>query len=780
MFSKKFRAGTQDLCTLAHHVNAPYLRQKITLPAFNKAVLTVTGTGFYRLYVNGGHLTKGPLAPYVTNPDSVLIFDQYDLTAALKAGDNVLGFCLGNGLANGFGGFIWDFDKAIHRAAPAVAFALEVETADGQTLVFEADETMKAHPSPVTFDEIRCGIHYDARLALPGWSEPAYDDSLWMPSFAAETPRGEALLCAVPPLVISRTLCAKSIVPGKAMERRVRMQEHRVASLNASTQYRCPDHETGYLYDFGENVALIPTLHIHGEKGQVVALQFGEYCEGNELSWDNIERFYPRGYAQRDLFVCSGGDDEFTADFTFHGARYCLVTGITPEQATPDLLTAGVVHSDLASRGSFQCSDDVANRLQELVRRSDLANFQYFPLDCPHREKNGWTGDAAMSAEQMTLNFAAEAYFSQWLRLIRAAQRDDGAIPGIVPTTGWGFAWGNGPVWDQVMIELPYRIFQYRGDLGPFKENAGMILRYLHYISQKRDPRGLIDIGLGDWCQPGHDSGRPTCPTLVSDSITSVSICRKAALLFEKCDMKPQAVFAAALGEEFTAAVRKYLINFTTMTVESRCQCAQAMGLYYDIFTPAERPGAYRVLLDLVREAQDHFDCGMIGVRILFHVLAEGGDAVLAWHMITRTDYPSYGMFIKQGQTSLPELFSEHPEPSSLNHHFYGDISHFFISRIAGLSVNPLLENPLSVRITPASPEDLTFAEASYETVAGTVSVRWERTGEEITLTVRKPEKVTAEVSLPDGWHAKDRIAPPFIGRSFASDFAGTILCKKG
>jgi len=31
------------------------------------------------------------------------------------------------------------------------------------------------------------------------------------------------------------------------------------------------------------------------------------------------------------------------------------------------------------------------------------------------------------------------------MRSIVRAQNNKGALPGIVPTGGWGFAWGNGP-----------------------------------------------------------------------------------------------------------------------------------------------------------------------------------------------------------------------------------------------------------------------------------------------------------------------------------------------
>ena len=76
----------------------------------------------------------------------------------------------------------------------------------------------------------------------------------------------------------------------------------------------------------------------------------------------------------------------------------------------------------------------------------------------------------------MLLNLQAEKSLKEWLVNIRLAQREDGALPGIVPTGGWGFAWGNGPAWDSVCVNLPYNLYRFTGDKEVIQENAGMIL----------------------------------------------------------------------------------------------------------------------------------------------------------------------------------------------------------------------------------------------------------------------------------------------------------------
>ena len=66
--------------TLTEYVPAPYLRKSFhlkTLP--EKAELLICGLGFYELYINGRRITKGLLAPYISNPDDLLYYDDYDL-----------------------------------------------------------------------------------------------------------------------------------------------------------------------------------------------------------------------------------------------------------------------------------------------------------------------------------------------------------------------------------------------------------------------------------------------------------------------------------------------------------------------------------------------------------------------------------------------------------------------------------------------------------------------------------------------------------------------------
>lgn len=81
--------------------------------------------------------------------------------------------------------------------------------------------------------------------------------------------------------------------------------------------------------------------------------------------------------------------------------------------------------------------------------------------------------------------------------------KENGSLPGIIPTAGWGYEWGNGPVSDGVLFEIPYRIYLHTGNPIPLIESADFFRRYLAYLDTKRNENGFVSFGLPDWACPG-------------------------------------------------------------------------------------------------------------------------------------------------------------------------------------------------------------------------------------------------------------------------------------
>ena len=518
-------------------------------------------------------------------------------------------------------------------------------------------------------------------------------------------------------------------------------------------------NEEGYIYDFGINRAGLCRLNIKNTKpGQRIVLQFAEKLSddgGFDLrGWCTL----PSAFNHRDIYVCNGGNESWKPTFTYHGFRYVLVIGITDEQATPELLTYEVMNTELREIGEFSCSDEVANKLVHATLESDYANFYHFPTDCPHREKLGWTADIALSLEQMLTYITPERNLKEWLNNVRGAMKDTGAIPCYVPSNGYGYGWGAGPAWDSVLTLTPYYIWLYRGDTEVLRENATAIFRYVNYLSVKRDERGLLHFGLGDWAPAAREKADHfAAPLEFTDTAISYDICRKAAKIFDVLGMNAQRDFADTVADELRTAARKHLINKATLTALGRCQTTQAMAIYYGIFDDAEKPEAAKRLVDIIHANGDHIYCGVLGLRVIFHVLSDFGYTDLAYKMITRPEFPSYGYMMRLYDSSLWESFvPDEGMPASRNHHFLGDIISWCMKNLAGININPYANNASEVRFSPKFIDALDSAKGSHTTDMGKIIAEWHRDGEDILYTVTVPEGMYAELTLEPGWQTED------------------------
>ncbi len=725
---KKFIKATKEYCSLDHHVAAPYLRRIFEVPfAVEKAGICICGLGFYRLFINGEEITKGALAPYISNPDDYCYCDTYDLSGLLRNGKNVVGIVLGNGFMNSLGGYVWNTDSAAWRGAPRVALELNVCGKAGETLKLEADTDFRVCPSPILFDDLHYGEYYDARNRIDGWNLPDFDDSAWQHALPANPPRGEFRFCKTEPIRMFAARRPIRIIP-------------------------C---ENGYIYDFGINSAGVCEIRIrNSQEGQQLTMRYAEQVRENELFVDSVvfpATRFPDYFEnnQKDIYICRGDAEEvWKPSFTYHGFRYVLIEGIRAEQATEDLLVYQEMHSSLTRHGDFHCSDETVNTLFRMTVNSDLSNFYYYPTDCPHREKNGWTGDAALSSFHMMMLYDCDRSFAEWLANVRKSQNDAGALPGIVPTAGWGYDWGNGPAWDCAAFYLPYECWRLRGDTQIARDNAHMMVRYLEYILTRRSADGTIAFGLGDWASVGRRFSKFETPLAVSDSIVVMDIARKAEEMFRAIGHTHSANFAAEIADDLRATVRNRLLDPETCTLAGRTQTGQAMGLYYGVFEADEEQRAFDVLLTLIHENENSFDCGILGLHVLFHVLSRFGEDELALQMITKKEYPSYGHLIEIGETSLPERFMPDGAPlDSHNHHFFGDIARWFIRELAGLRV----ENSKTVIIRPKHLSSVSSAEAWYDLPVGRVFVRWEIDADgRMLVEYGCPEGVDCSVEMPN------------------------------
>ncbi len=102
----------------------------------------------------------------------------------------------------------------------------------------------------------------------------------------------------------------------------------------------------------------------------------------------------------------------------------------------------------------------------------------------------------------MLTNFEKERVFAKWLQDIYDAQLAGGELPGIILSSGWGYEWGNWPVSEGILFELPDRLYLHTGNAAYLIDSLPYYDSYFGMLRSHMDENGDISYGLDDWTHP--------------------------------------------------------------------------------------------------------------------------------------------------------------------------------------------------------------------------------------------------------------------------------------
>ena len=699
---------------------AALLRRAFTLEGqIKQARAYICGLGYYELHLNGRKIGDHLLDPGYTRYDKRALYVTYDVTDALRRGKNAVGVILGNGWYNVQTRAVWDFHKAPWRAAPKLRMQLRVEYADGRSETIGTDSRWTTSPGPITFNSIYGGETYDARAEKPGWDTPEYDESDWSMAQVVSAPGGKLAAQMMPPIKADRV-----IKPVKVTEPKPGV----------------------FVFDMGQNFAGFAELNVHGPAGTKVVMKYGErLAKDGMIDRTDIQQHVVRvdtnQQYQTDTYILDGTSrtTDHASRFTYHGFQYVEVTGF-PGKPTLDALRGVFIHSAIAVAGEFECSNPLLNRIWEAGRWAYLSNLEGVPTDCPHREKNGWTGDAHLAAEQGLFNYAPATVYAKWINDLGDEQRPTGELPGIVPTSGWGYKWGNGPAWDSAFLLIPFYLYQYCGDTKVLSDHYDGLKRYVDYLTSKAKG-GIIDIGLNDWAP--FKTATPADITSTAYYYRDAQIVALAAgLMGNEADARKYTDLAASIQQAFN----EKFYHADTGLYGNGSQTALSCALYQGLVEPANRARVLSNLVAAVEQANGHIDTGILGAKYLLNALLENGRADVAYRIASQKDLPSWGWWLEQGATTLWENWNG---TESRNHIMYGDISAWFYKALAGINLDPAAPAFKHFIIKPNLIGGLTSAEASYDSVRGRIVSDWKTRDGRLELTVTIPANTSATVYVP-------------------------------
>jgi alpha-L-rhamnosidase len=702
---------------------APYFRKEFKISGkIRSARVYLAVAGLYELYLNGKKSGDAMLDPAFTRFDRRTLYVVHDVTSLLNYGNNAIGVLLGNGWYNHQSTAVWFFHEAPWRARPKFCAELHLTFDDGSKEIICTDTGWKTSTGPVVFNSIYTAEHYDARLEQPDWNIAGFNDSKWKDPIAVSAP--------------SQNITAQVMHPVRAVD---------TVPAKKMTKY---DGRT-WVFDLGRNIAGVSSLTVTGDAGTVIRLKHAERVDrSGHADQSNIDVHYrPTDNSdpfQTDIFIISGkGEETFRPKFNYKGFRYVEVISSRPLDLTRESLTGYFMHSDVPPAGRITSSDTLLNKIWQATNNSYLSNLYGYPTDCPQREKNGWTGDAHIASETGLYNFDGITVYEKWLRDHKDEQQPNGVLPAIIPTSGWGYHWANGPDWTSTIAIIPWNIYLFYGDPYILGECYDNIKRYVDHITAI-SPSGLTDWGLGDWIPI-----RSVAPKELTSSVyyfTDALILSKAAgLLGKKEDHEKYATLASKIKD----AINNAYLDTAKGIYGKGLQTEQCVPLQWGIVPDRLKQKVADNLAKAIMNNGGKMDVGLLGTKAILNALSENGYADLAFELAAKDKFPSWGWWIVNGATTLYENWPiDSKSDISLNHIMFGEIGAWMYKGPGGIfpdEKNPGFKN---IILKPRFVKGLDRFEAAHDGPYGMIVSSWRREGESIIYEVKVPANSTATLFI--------------------------------
>jgi alpha-L-rhamnosidase len=469
-----------------------------------------------------------------------------------------------------------------------------------------------------------------------------------------------------------------------------------------------------------------------------------------------VDTFNLRKARATDEYVLRGsaGDEFFEPRFTYHGFRYVEVTGHPGTPAIGDMV-ARVVHTAAPTSAKFSCSSDLVNRIAASIFRSQQGNFFSVPTDCPQRdERLGWMGDAKAFWRTACYQMDLAGFSAKWTRDIREAQRANGAFQDISPEIP-GLVREGSPFWSDAGVTVPWTAWRHYGDTRIIAENYAAMQKWLSYILA-RNPNHIWekDVGqsYGDWLAP---SGNPASDHPVIATAVWAENAKMMADMARAIGRPVDAASYEALFGKIKTAFNQRFVS-TSGKVGSGHQTPQALALRLGLLPTTQVKGAVDTLAQDVQNRGWHLSTGFVGTSCLLPALSEGGRDDAAYQVLLQTTHPSWGYMVKQGGTTMWERWdsdvvcrTRSSHLCSFNHFCFGGVGEWLFRYLGGIDLDGTGVGFDRIVVRPRLAPGITWAEARYESVRGTIRSRWENAGGNFSLELTIPTNTRAKVHLP-------------------------------
>lgn len=690
---------------------SPYFRKEIKadLP-IAKATVYLASAGLHELRLNGEKVGDAFMNPIYTRFDKRILYNTYDVTTLIQD-DHVIDVVLGNGWYNHQSNAVWDFHKASWRARPRFALEMIIKYKDGSSESVISDKSWQSSFGKIQFNSIYTAEHVDNNKIVGDWKNV----------LEVTSPTEQISSQQMPPVRKVKEYTAVSCT-----------------KIDAKT----------YLFDFGQNMSGITELKITGQKGTFVKVKHGEQLKGGRINNEGLEVHYrptdDTDPFQTDIFILSGNNEEvFAPKFNYKGFQYAEVSANNEIELNEKSLTAYFTHSDVEPVGKIESSNELLNKIWKATNMAYLSNLFGYPTDCPQREKNGWTGDGHIAIETGLFNFDGIMVYEKWMDDHRDEQKADGTLPAIIPTSGWGYTWANGPDWTSSIVLIPWNVYKFYGDKNILEENYESMKLYVNKIKSVANDN-LTDWGLGDWV-PIKTTSNVEFTSSVFYYTDALILSKTAKLLGKTADADEY----AKLANEIKSAINKKHFNTNKNIYASGTQTEMSMALFRGIVPKENEQEVADNLAQSIVENNSKLDVGLLGSKTILNALSQNGYADLAYKLASSQEYPSWGYWIANGATTLYENWNLSAESDvSFNHIMFGEIGAWYYKALGGINIDEDKPGFKNIILQPHFVEGLNDIEVTHKGRYGNIISSWKKEGSVVNYSVVVPPNSTAELHL--------------------------------
>ena len=623
---------------------ARYLRKEFSADkTVSRAMLYISGLGVYEAYLNGEKIGDDVLAPGLSQYDKRVYYNVYDVTEMLASGKNTLGVILGNGR---YFAMRWKSMQNLKTfGLPSLLAQLNIEYSDGTKAVVASDGSWKVNSrGPIVANNEFDGEEYDARLEFEGWDKNGFDDSGWKTVDMMDAPKGRLSAQQNPNIRIQET-----IKPVAIFER--------------------PDGK--YILDMGQNMVGWLKVSLKGKAGQPITMKFAEILQDDgSLYVDNL-----RSAKATDIYI-PARDGEFSWHplFVFHGFRFVEISGLDykPELSA---FTGEVLYDAMETTGSFETSNPLVNQIHKNAYWGIRGNYRGMPTDCPQRdERMGWLGDRTTGAYGEAYIFDNALLYNKWVRDIEESMSPEGAISDVSPNY-WPLYTDN-VTWPAAFFNVSDMLYRHFGDDSAIRSHYPAMKRWMDYTARKTMKDYIMTKDLyGDWCMPpesqelihSQDPSRITDGAILSTTVyydLLNKMAEFAAISGHEEDIEGYRTLAAKIRE----AYNERFFDEETARYGNNTVTANILSLRLGLV-----PEGYeqRVFENIVNKTEvdfnGHVSTGVLGIQHLMRGLTEYGRVDLAYKILTNETYPSWGYMVRQGATTIWELWNGDTADPAMN-----------------------------------------------------------------------------------------------------------------